>query len=154
LELVPYDDFARLRMGEFWPDPSAIRDDADVECCMGLGSGQRVGFCSFLDPRHDPGRVCEVRLEAFGPADCPDDVARAILGRIGLPLGPGMTRAEAVALLGEPVRGSAIPADGVEFLHFVVGGRWRYRVPCTFRADRLVGVIVVRADRYRDRSRA
>jgi hypothetical protein len=148
-ELLSYEDFGNLRMRDFWPHNTTIYPETGVECCIGYGNGEAVGFCHFLWPSRQPGRVAEIRLEAFGPDDCPESVAEKLLQVLNLPVRPGMAETQVRAALGEPIYQSN-PVDDVVIDHFYSGNRWPFRVICTFRTESgLVSIIIVRADLYR-----
>jgi hypothetical protein len=147
-ELLPYEEFGDLRMRDFWPSSAEIFQETGVECCIGYGNGEGVGFCHFLWPSRQPGRVAEIRLEAFGPDDCPEYVAEDLFRVLHLPIRPGMAQVDVRAALGRPLYESN-PVDDVMVDHFRCGNRWPFRVICTFRtADGLVSVLIVRADLY------
>jgi hypothetical protein len=148
--IVPYTEFARLRVRDFWPPDAGVWKDSGLWTGIGSSDVEGVGSCFFASPMKRPGAVAQVQLGAFGPHECPVEVGDRLLRTLGLPIGPLTTASEVVDRLGPSLREPRVVA-GVRYLHFEVGDRWPYRIMTWFdHAGTMLGILIARADLYRE----
>jgi hypothetical protein len=148
VDLLPYADFGRLRMAEFWSDPSRIVGVWGIECWIDWGDGESVEFSYFLWPASHAGEVSEIRLEAFPSEDCPKWLVEKLLKRIRLPLSSGDKVHAIKEKLGKPHAQRRSGDDTI--LEFVVGNRHKYFVYCAVGDESgLSHLAVARRDRVK-----
>lgn len=143
MDIIPYSQFERLRLADFYPDTEQICGLDDWEYLDEMWIGEGVGFTTFLQPHNRPGSLGSIELDM---TDLPDGVAEAVLRRIHLPLAKGMAVAEIVRLLGAPKEVTQFVADRKAY-DFVVGLEYPYLVSCTVvESEGLLFVGVARLD--------
>jgi len=145
LPLPAYDDFGKFRMEDFFPPGTEIWEETGVECGIGYGNGQAVGFSAFLWKPSMPGVVAEIRLESLLAEDCPPDVSEAIFEKLNLPIRAFMNQSQVTALLGAPAYTGDV-FEGQQLLEFVCGDKWTYRISCFFNEQGLYELLIARND--------
>jgi hypothetical protein len=143
MELVPYENFAKLRLRDFAPANAEIGDVTDWEWQGGMWLNEGIGFTSFS-------RLAEMPDETGGLeisfSQLPAEANEKILRAIGLPLSAGMSVDQVFALLGSSDKTYSFVPDRKTF-EFTVGDAQSYSVSCTVDDnDGLVYVTVVRGD--------
>ncbi len=142
MELISYERFGKLRLGDFVPDPAAVAEATDWEWMGSMWLNEGIGFTSFS--RHVSAPDETGGLEIFFE-ELPPEGAQRLLGAIGLPLRPGMNRDEVFAVLGEPTKEPAVSERRT--YEYAVGATETYAVGCTVDdAEGLVYLTVMRAD--------
>lgn len=144
---ITYPEFSRLRIDQFWPKGTQIHELELISCFTEYGSGQGVGWCCFLWPPDKVGEVSEIRLEQFGPDDCPPEVASKIFAAVNVPASVGISRQQATDLFGEP--DEVLVDDIGDHCTFTIGpDHAKYRLNCVFSvSEGLVAFQMWRADR-------
>lgn len=130
--MISYSDFGKLRMEDFWPPGCKIEQTELVSCAIGYGNGQQFGFCYFLWPVRAPGEVSEIRLEQFGPEDCPLQVADTIFTTLGLDFSVREPRDVFADRLGQAVETSEA-LSGLLSSRYLIGSQDKYYIECFFR---------------------
>jgi len=117
MELIPYDEFRRLRLKQFCPPGTEIDDLGEDSEYMGrTWTGEGIKGVDFLWQRKNTASSLACIILALQPKFCPPEVEQAILATIRLPLKRGMTLTEVKQLLGKPaVQNSGKDWDTVEF---------------------------------------
>jgi len=144
MELIPYEDFSRLRMKQFVPAEIEVSDDDGYEWMGGFWIHEGIGFTGVA--RHE-----DTPDEAGGLAvafrELPERSATlAIFDAIRLPLRLGMTLEEVRSVLGEPEHTNVFVADRKSY-DFTVGSQFPYYVSATVHdTDGLIYVVVIRKD--------
>ena len=144
MELVPYKQFAKLRMKQFVPKGTKLFEDDGCEWMGGMWIvDQLTAWNGFARPRATPSETGG--LEIIFP-DMPKDVAAAILNAIRLPLKPGLSLDEVRSVLGEPERTESFVDDRKTY-EFAIGTEHPYYLSCTlFNSGGLMGLAVIRKD--------
>jgi hypothetical protein len=127
MELLPYEEFSALRIGQFLP-PGAKTGwyscDRQLWRCEAHETfGTSTAFC-FADEERSTlsGIVADMKA-----GDLPLDTADAILRALKLQLDTSATVDEVLAKLPKPDFASEKPNfEGLLFFRFVVGARWPY----------------------------
>ena len=145
MELIAYRQFAKLRLEGFFPVSRIQKVGPSVECALGLGGGQSVGFTAVFWPDASPEIVGELQLD-MRPDECPLGIAKQIIQAVKLPIGPGDSEQQVQRLLGAPEYTE--PFYGKErFCRFLVGVKHPYFVGCHIhKTAGLNGLMVVRED--------
>lgn len=150
MDLIPYDEFALLRMHDFWPTSCYIDTFECYDCLIGYADGDVYGYAYFVKNPKASDEVAEIRLESLGSQTCPEDAADRLFARINLPLAAGMSLDDVVAQLGAPIE-TTHPDEDSTYAIFICGEQWLYYVFCIVWRDRgLDHVMIVRKD-LRDR---
>ena len=143
MELLSYEEFSSLRLKQFLPPDAEIDDyqcDRQVwQCEYHDAFGESTIFC-FAD---NPPTTLSGIDTGLGEAGLPLEVGDAVLRTLRLPVDTHATRDELIAKFGKPNYCSSedetIPLRGRDkehdFLRFVVGSKWPYRVAFTVRLD-------------------
>lgn len=143
MELIPYEQFGRLRLKQFVPVGTEVLEADGYEWMGGFWINEGIGFTSMSrheDTPHETGGL-EV---AF--SELPESAASAIFNAIHLPLHRGMSLKEIQSVLGEPEETHVFVADRKTY-DFTVGSRQRYHVSTTVHdEDGLIDVVVIRKD--------
>ncbi len=143
MELISYEQFAKLRLRDFVPDGAAIGETSDWEWMGSCWHNEGIGFTSFS--RHASTPDDTGGLEISFPelsANC----NHRLLCAIGLPLRPGMSTAEVLSVLGTPTGTHQFVPDRRTY-EFTVGSAQPYVVGCTVvDTEGLIHVTVVRPD--------
>lgn len=143
--MISYKDFGSLRLADFYTPEDDIEELEDWEFQDRLWVGESVGFTEWLRLKKSP-RI--LRSMALDLPELPDDFITKVLGRIELPLRPGMTLAEITAILGEPTDSQKYVADRQSY-DFTVGDSDKYNVNCTVHQERGLIYLVVMTQNYR-----
>jgi len=143
MELLPYEEFSALRLKQFLPPDAEIGDfqcDRQVwQCEYHDDFGELTRFCFADNP---PTTLSGIDTE-LGEGALPVEVGDAILRALRLPVDTRATRDELIAKFSKLEYCSSddetIPPKGRDkehdFLRFVVGSEWPYRVAFTVRLD-------------------
>ena len=143
MELIPYDDFARLRLTQFFPDTSELAPLTDWEFMGREWVGEADGFTEFLRPNGHPDELGSIVVDLSA---LPEHIGIGILDTIRLPLRCGMSLVQVTHCLGAPERTEVIVADRKSY-NFTIGSRCPYYVSCTIRnSGDLIHVTVIRKD--------
>ena len=151
MELLPYNEFASLRMKEFWPPSAQIDWFTSYTTRLGYANcdGEVYGYAYFIRGTQAPDDLGGIALESLDAESCPEGAADRLLARLHLPLAAGMSLEDVLARLGEPVERTVIEPNMETHLEFVVGRDWPYHVFCIVWPDRgLQYIAVVRKDLY------
>ena len=133
MELIPYSEFRRLRLGPFCPPNTKVeRLSSDGEYMGRTWSGEGIRGVDFLWQQKAAGDLACILL-ALQPEFCPSDVEQAILVAIRLPFKRGMTSAAVRRLLGDPA--TECSGCGWETITFHCGHKYRYFVTADFGSD-------------------
>jgi len=143
MELIPYEDFSRLRMKQFAPAGIEVSEGDGYEWMGGFWIHEGIGFTGVA--RHE-----DTPDEAGGLAvdfrELPESATLAIFDAIHLPLRPGMTLEEVCSVLGEPEHTHVFVADRKSY-DFTVGSHFPYHVSATVHDTHgLIYVVVIRKD--------
>ena len=146
-ELIPYADFADLRLVHFVPPEAEVVDLSDWEYEDDVWVGEAIGFTEWLRLQDEPEILRSISLDL---SDLSAEVSDAILRRIGLPLQRGMDQDAVDAVLGSATATTHILSDR-HTAEYSVGSRFPYTVSCTF-AERGLSFVTMRAPTPRRRS--
>ena len=143
MELIPYEQFSRLRMKQFAPAHIEVSEGDGFEWMGGFWIYEGIGFTGVA--RHE-----DTPDEAGGLAvdfrELPKSATSAIFDAIHLSLRQGMTLEEVRSALGEPEHTDVFVADRKSY-DFTVGSRNPYHVSATVHeTDGLIYVAVIRKD--------
>jgi hypothetical protein len=143
MELIPYPEFARLRMNHLAPGRQIFESD-DWEWMGGLWKNEGIRTCTSVSYHEDmPDEAGGLEVDF---RDLPGADVLAIFAAIHLPLRPGMTLQEVCAVLGEPEETHMLVHDRKTY-DFTVGSCFPYYVSTSVhQADGLVYVAVIRRD--------
>jgi hypothetical protein len=75
MELIPYDEFARLRLAQFYPDASELVPLENWEFMGGVWVGEADGFTEFLRPEDRPNELGSIEIDLSAIAE---DIGNAI----------------------------------------------------------------------------
>ena len=151
MDLIPYDEFSKLRIKDFYPKGTEMSyEDTGFECVLGLAGQEGFPFTYFAWPEDRPGETAQISLDFRNECnECPPDISEKILSAIRLPLAPGMTKEQIVQILGEPLRVFPYADNAGSCIDFLCGdsSESQYEVQCDVHPDLgLIGVRVVRED--------
>lgn len=143
MELLPYEKFSSLRLEQFLPPDAEINDfecDRQAWKCECHKQFAQTMFC-FADS--DPPTTLSGIRAQLGEGELPFEAADAILRALRLPVDTRATRDELIANFGAPEYcwrdDTTIPPKGRDkehdFVRFLVGSNWPYRVAFTVRLD-------------------
>jgi hypothetical protein len=141
MNLISYEQFAKLRLRDFVSDSTAILETLDWEWMGSVWHNEGIGFTSFS--RHvttpDATGGLEISFSELS-AEC----IQRVLTAIGLPLRTGMSAPDVVSALGTPTGTHQFVPDRRTY-DFMVGLAQPYVVGCTVvDTDGLIHVTVVR----------
>lgn len=143
MELIPYSEFARIRLQQFCAVGVAESDSADWEWMGGFWYCDSIGFTWFGRLRDMPEETGGLEIDF---SELPESAWSSILASLHLPLRVGMNCNAIRGILGEPVETLAFVADRKTY-EFRVGLQHPYRVSCTVHEDAgLIFVSVIRKD--------
>jgi hypothetical protein len=149
MKLIPYDEFSRLRMTDFWPAEVNVSPVQGFSCRVGYGDGDSCGYSYFLKDRNRRNEVAEIRLEWLGPEEPLKGSDVRLFAHLGLPLAAGMTEEQVRLQLGEPIERNQVALDEAAHLVFLCGESWLYYVFCmVWPGQGLRAVHIVRKDAY------
>ena len=101
MELIPYSQFAKLRLTQFVGKDVKVSESDGWEWMGGYWINEGAyGFTSFSREEDTPDEAGGLEMDF---SELPKDSAQRILGAIRLPLLSGMKLEEVYAVLGEPV---------------------------------------------------
>lgn len=127
MELIPHEDFGRLRLADFAPRPEEVVELEGWEYLERLWVGEAVGFTEWLRPVEEPDSLRALSLDL---TDLSPEVSHNVLDTLRLPLARGMGYDEVVHRLGEPAGSHRFVGDRMSH-EFRCGVRWPYLVDCT-----------------------
>jgi hypothetical protein len=143
MELISYEQFAKLRLRDFVPDRSAIRETPDWEWEGSFWFNESIGFTSFSRHVTTPDETGGLELSF---SEMPAEFNQRLLSVIGLPVRRGMSHSEALSALGVPTRTHQFVRDR-RSCEFTVGSDQPYVVGCTIQEiEGLIHVTIVRSD--------
>jgi hypothetical protein len=108
MELIPYDEFARLRLAQFCPDASKLAPLENWEFMGGIWVGEADGFTEFLRPEDRPDELGSIEIDL---SEIQEDIGTAILEKIHLPMRRGMAFEQVAQHLGPPEGTSVFVSD-------------------------------------------
>ena len=143
MELIPYQDFAKLRMKELSPGREIFESD-DWEWMGGLWRNEGIRTCTSISYHEDmPDEAGGLEVDF---RDLSEAAVLSIFAVIHLPLRPGMALHEVCAVLGQPEKTHVFVHDRKTY-DFTVGSRFPYYVSATVHdADGLIYIAVIRRD--------
>jgi len=143
MNLISYEQLAKLRLRDFVPDPDSVEENNDWEWMDLLWRNESVGFTNFCRHEDTPDETGGVEISF---AELPTPVNRRILSELGLPLRPSMSREEVLTALGEPVETYKFARARISY-DFAVGPAKEYLVSCTVQDEQgLIHVSLIRSD--------
>jgi hypothetical protein len=143
MELIPYEQFGRLRLKQFVPPDAEIIEDEGYEWMGGFWINEGIGFTSMSRHEDTPTETGGLEVDF---SELPEGAASAIFGAIHLPFRRGMTLEEVHSILGESEHTHVFVADRKTY-DFTVGSRYPYYVSVTVHeTDGLIYVAVIRKD--------
>jgi len=143
MNLITYEQLAKLRLRDFVPDPDSVDENDDWEWMDLLWHNESVGFTNFCRHEDTPDETGGVEISF---AELPAPINRRMLSELGLPLRPGMSSEEVLTALGEPVETYKFVRDRISY-DFEVGPAKEYSVSCTVKDDEgLIHVSLIRSD--------
>jgi len=139
--VITHRDFQQLRLRDFVPEVTALKN---WQYMGRQWIGEAVGFSEWLRPQEDSRSLGSMASDF---SDLPEDVAAAVLERVQLPLRPGMSLPEIVAVLGAPQVIHRFRLDRLDY-DFEVRSRDIYSVSCTVHDhDGLIYLVVMPKER-------
>jgi hypothetical protein len=144
MDLISYQEFARLRAAQFLPDGTPVYQNDGYEWMGGFWINEGIrGFTSVSRHEDMPDEAGGLEIDF---SDLPQSAILSMLDTIHLPLRPGMTLQEVQSFLGEPEHTDVFVADRKSY-DFTVGSRFAYHVSTTIHEkDGLIHVAVIRKD--------
>lgn len=143
MQLIPYSQFERLRLTNFYPNKEEIDLLVDWEYMDGMWIGEGVGFSTFLRPYNKPNCLGSIELDMI---DLSNEVVTSVLQKVMLPLEKEMSAEQINGWLGPPVNTVQFVADRRTY-EYSVGRKYRYLVSCTVHESQgLIFVGIMRQD--------
>ncbi len=143
MELIAYEEFARLRLTQFYPNALQLAGLENWEFMGGMWVGEADGFTEFLRPEDRPDELGSIEIDLSA---LPEHIGTAILEKIQLPLRRGMAFEQVTQQLGTPEITDVFIVDRKSY-EFTVGSAFRYYVSCTIHeSEGLIHVTVIRKD--------
>ena len=128
MELIPYNQFERLRLRDFLePNARPNIEESGFECAIGLAGYEGFPSTYFAWPSRRPRSIGQISV-GFDGVDISTRSAIDIIRAINLPLTPGQVYGDVIGVLGQPV--SSFRVDDRETVEFLVGEKWPYKVLC------------------------
>jgi hypothetical protein len=147
MELIPYNQFAKLRLKQFVGSDVEVTEGDGWEWMGGHWINEGISsFTSFSRLKDTPEETGGLEIDLD---ELPASSARAILGAIQLPLRSGMKLEEVYAVLGEPTKKDAFGkhVHDRQTDEFEVGSKEAYYVSSTVHNDSgLIYLTVIRKD--------
>jgi hypothetical protein len=143
LDVLPYSEFGRMRLGSFVPPGTEIVEQSYFEWMGGLWLHEGIGFTWFgrLMAQSDQTAGLEVFFEELDEASID-----RILRFLRLPLNPGMKPEKLHELFGWPSTTNVFTSDRKTY-NFDIGHGDQYQVGCTVQDEGgLVHLSVIRSD--------
>ena len=146
MELIPYDQFAKLRLKQLVSADMNVSEDDSYEWLGGYGINEGIRGADFFRWEQTPDETTgfELYFDLL-----PSNTARAILDAIGLPIEPGMKLDQVYSVLGEPKEKDVFDGrpQNRQTDNFVIGSTQPYHISCSVHGnDGLIGLSVVRGD--------
>lgn len=143
MELIPYQQFAKLRMKQFVPADAEVSEGDGHEWMGGFWIHEGIGFTGIARHEDTPDEAGGLALDF---RELPESAISAIFDAIRLPLRPGMSFEAVRSVIGEPEETHVFVADRKTY-DFTVGSHQPYHVSATVHdADGLIYVAVIRKD--------
>jgi hypothetical protein len=143
MNLISYEQFAKLRLRDFVPAGVPIEDTSGWEWEGSIWHNEGIGFTSFSRHISTPDETGG--LEISFP-ELPSECIQRLFMAVGLPLRPGMSTADVQSVLGKPSKTYQFVPDR-RTCEFIVGSAHSYIVGCTIDdLEGLIYVTVVRPD--------
>lgn len=146
MELIPYSQFAMLRLKQLVAADMNASEDDGYEWLGGCGINEGIRGADFFRWEQTPEETTgfELYFDLL-----PSNAARAILDAIGLPLNPWMGLEQIYSVLGEPKEKDVFNdrPQNRQTDNFVIGSTQPYHISCSVHGDDgLIGLSVVRGD--------
>jgi hypothetical protein len=143
LDVLPYSEFGRMRLGSFVPPGTAIVEQSYFEWMEGLWLHEGIGFTWF-------GRLMEQSDQTAGLEVFFEELDEASIDRIlrflRLPLNPGMKTENLHGLFGSPSTTNVFNSNRKTY-NFRIGQGDQYQVGCTVQDEGgLIHLSVIRSD--------
>lgn len=145
MELIPYSQFAKLRLKQFVTDGDIYESDC-YEWLGGYGMSEEIRGVDFFRWERTPG---ETGALAICCSDVVEETGRKILEAIHLPLSPRMKLEAVHSVLGKPTKTDAFqaPLNDRQSDEFVIGTEQPYHLSSIVHEDDgLIYIAVVRGD--------
>jgi hypothetical protein len=123
---ISHDEFGRLRLATFLPADTLVKLN-NWEYLGELWLGEAAGFTEWLRLESDPDVLRSVALDLVA---LPERAAQEILSSIQIPLCRGMSTAQIVDVLGNPVDTERFTDDRIT-LNYKLNPLDAYEVSCT-----------------------
>lgn len=146
MELIPYNQFAKLRLKQFVDGRTQVNEMDGVEWLGGYGISEGIRGSDFFRWEKTPNETGAIAVYC---ADIPENVERKILDAINLPLRSGMKLEEIYSVLGKPTETDVFKGHlgDRQSDEFVVGSEQPYRLSVTVHTtDGLIYIAIVRGD--------
>ncbi len=146
MELIPYSQFAKLRLKQLVSADMNASEDDGYEWLGGYGINEGIRGADFFRREQTPDETTGIELY-FDLL--PSNAAQAILDAIGLPLNPRMGFEQIYSVLGEPKEKDVFNdrPQNRQTDNFVIGSTQPYHVSCSVHGNSgLIGLSVVRGD--------
>jgi hypothetical protein len=147
LRLISYADLAQLRLQGFLGGAAELDvEESGMMVVVGLGGYERFGETFFGWRQGEPYQTAEVTLDLGRDSELPDESARQIIERLGLPVRKGATASELISTFGPPQKDKK-GRPGTRLLDFVCGEGEQYLLGCVVDDhDGLVHIFFARKD--------
>jgi hypothetical protein len=143
MELISYEEFAKLRLKQFLDADADIDEMEDTEWMGGVWISEAVGITGFRRLEKTPDEMGGLEI-IF--SEIPKKAALAILDALRLPLRPEMTFEDVHSLLGEP-EAVEEPTDEWKNYDFTAGSLHPYYLSCSiYNAGGMMGLALIRKD--------
>lgn len=140
MELIPHEQFGRLRLVDFAPEAAEVVELEDWEYLDRLWIGEAIGFSEWLRPVEKPDVLGALSLDL---SDLPYEMSQKVFTVLHSPLSRGMDYNQVVSVLGEPTHSHQF-TSGQRSYEFRCGSQWPYAIDCTIRdEDGLSSVTIV-----------
>lgn len=143
MELIPYENFSKLRLKQFLGKNADIDDMEDTEWMGGVWISEAIGITGFRRLETTPEEMGGLEI-VF--SEISEKEALAILDAIRLPLRPSMTFEEVCSVLGEPDKVEALTGEWKNY-DYRIGSPYSYCISCSiYNAGGIMGLAVIRSD--------
>lgn len=143
MELIPYKEFAQLRLKQFCSPDIELFESDGYEWMDGIWICESIGFTTVVRLRDMPDEAGGLDIDF---SECPESAACAILRTVHLPLYSGMTFEAVHSVLGEPEQTEVFVSDRKSY-DFAVGACYPYHISCTIHDLKgLIYLTVIRKD--------
>jgi hypothetical protein len=131
INLLPHDQFGRLRLADFASAEVEITEVEDWEYLDRMWIGEVIGFTEWLRPVEKPDVLGSLSLDLL---DLPQEMSQRIFDALRLPLSRGMKYDQVKSVLGEPVGADQFISSQTTY-DFHCGSKWQYEIGCTIRDE-------------------